>query len=257
MKKYNQKMLKEDYEILERLIAEYGEAAVINEMRLPKNIISKVASAGLLATQLLTPSCNITNNTQHPLNKISTQIEKVKPSNPYGMSDSEYALFLDRVDAVRTEIERIFNIQRLDISELGFDIEYLVLLCHEYNYDIPLLLAQARQESQFGTTPRARKFNSLFSVGAWDNGQNRAKYSTQNDAIKDYIISMIEDYLDGGKISVDTLLSDGNFVNYNGHRYASDKGYERRIRSIRNSILRTYPCLSNNINPDDYTDKIS
>jgi hypothetical protein len=92
----------------------------------------------------------------------------------------------------------------------------------------------------------------LFSVGAWDNGQNRAKYASQNDAIKHYIQSMLEDYLDGGNISVDELLSDGNFVNFNGKRYASDKKYERRLRSIRNTLLRTYPCLSNDINPENY-----
>lgn len=249
MKKITGKMLNEDYRVLKRLIAEYGEAEVINEMRFPKNIISKVAGAGLLAGSLM-GLAGLNND-----NKETPNIEQTKPSkpsNPYGMSDSEYSLFKDRVDAVRTEIERIFAIQHIDTSELAFDVEYLVKLCHDYDYDIPLLLAQARQESQFGTTPRARRHNSLFSVGAWDNGQNRAKYASQNDAIKHYIQSMLEDYLDGGNISVDELLSDGNFVNFNGKRYASDKKYERRLRSIRNTLLRTYPCLSNDINPENY-----
>lgn len=53
MKKLGGKMLKEDYVILENLIYKYGEEAVINEMRLPKNILSKVAGAGLLAGSLM------------------------------------------------------------------------------------------------------------------------------------------------------------------------------------------------------------
>ena len=63
---------------------------------------------------------------------------------------------------------------------------------------------------------------------------------------------MLEDYLDGGNISVDKLLLDGNFVNFNGKRYASDKKYERRLRFIRNTLLKTYPCLSNDIDPENY-----
>ena len=249
MNKLKGKMLKEDYVIIERLIAEYGEAEVINEMRLPKNIISKVAGAGLLGASLM--GLAGINSTDKENNRIEQQ-KPVKQSNPYGMSDSEYSLFKDRVDAVNTEIQRIFDIQRLDMSQLQFDVEYLVRLCHEYDYDIPLLIAQARQESQFGTTPRARRHNSLFSIGAWDNGQNRARYSSQNDAIKDYILSMLEDYLDGGNISVDNLLADGKFVNFDGKRYASDRKYEKKLRGIRNTLLRNYPCLSNEIDPENY-----
>lgn len=251
MKKLGGKMLKEDYIILENLIHKYGEEVVINEMRLPKNILSKVAGAGLLAGSLA--GLASTNNDEE-IKPVETSIEQTakKPSNPYGMSDNEYSLFLDRVDAVKREIERIFDIQNINYNELGFDPEYLVLLCHRYNYDIPLLIAQARQESQFGTTPRARRHNSLFSIGAWDNGKNKAKYDTQNEAIEDYINIMLDDYLDGGNISVDQLLTDGKFVNFDGKRYARDKKYERRLRSLRNSLLSKYPCLSNDIVPDTY-----
>ena len=246
-------MIKEDYAILERMISEYGEAVIINEMRLPKNIISKVAGAGLLAGSIIGLN-NIDNiNTQ----QNGDSVEQTQNRNPYGMSDSEYALFKDRVSAVNTEIKRVLDIQRISMDELKFDPEYLVLLCHQYNYDIPLMLAQLRQESQFGTTDRARRYNSLFSIGAWDNGQNRAKYTNQNEAMKDYIFIMLEDYLDGGNISVDNLLADGKFVNYLGKRYARDKKYERRLRSIRNSIISNYPCLSRNVNPDTYVTNIN
>ena len=250
MNKLGGKMLKEDYIILENLIYKYGEEAVINEMRLPKNILSRVAGAGLLAGSI----AGLAGINNDDMKHQDTNIEQVakKPSNPYGMSDNEYSLFMDRVDAVKQEIERILDIQNINYNELRFDPEYLVLLCHRYNYDIPLLIAQARQESQFGTTPRARRHNSLFSIGAWDNGKNKAKYDSQNEAIEDYINTMLDDYLDGGNITVDKLLIDGNFVNYNGHRYASDKKYERRLRSLRNSLINKYPCLSNDITPDSY-----
>ena len=250
MNNIHTKMLKEDYIILERMISEYGEAEVINEMRLPKNIVSKVAGAGLFAGSLLGLHGGMDKLNNQPEEK---PIEQVQKRNPYGMSDSEYSLFKDRVNAVTTEIQRIFDIHQININELGFDPEYLVLLCHQHNYDIPLIMAQLRQESQFGTTDRARRYNSLFSIGAWDNGQNKAKYNNQNEAIKHYIYIMLEDYLDGGNISVDELLTDGKFVNYLGKRYAKDKKYERRLRSIRNSLITNYPCLASNINPNTYT----
>ena len=249
MKKLGGKMLREDYIILENLIYKYGEEAVINEMRLPKNILSKVAGAGLLAGSLM----GLANIDKDILtNKDRTEQISKKPSNPYGMSDNEYSLFKDRVEAVTNEIHRIFDIRHINYNELGFDPEYLVLLCHQYNYDIPLLIAQARQESQFGTEARARRHNSLFSIGALDNGKNRARYNNQNEAIKHYINVMLEDYLDGGNISVEKLLSDGNFVNFDGKRYARDRKYERRLRSLRNALISTYPCLSNEIDPDSY-----
>ena len=252
MNNLQNKMIKEDYIILERLISEYGESMVINEMRLPKRIISKVAGASLLAGSLIGLNHQHNQLKQAQSTEYKDKIEHIQRLNPYGFSDGEYALFKDRVNAVNTEIKRIFDIQGIDFNTLGFSPEYLVMMCQKNNYDIPLTLAQLRQESAFGTTPRAKKHNSMFSIGAWDNGQNRTKFATQDDAIKHYIFFMLEDYLDGGKISVDNLLQDGNFVNYMGKRYAKDKNYEKRLRSIRNSLLRTYPCLSNAIDPSTY-----
>ena len=50
------------------------------------------------------------------------------------------------------------------------------------------------------------------------------------------------DYLRGR--DVDTLLQDGNFVNKNGHRYASNPNYERMLRITRNKILKNYKILN-------------
>ena len=127
MNKLGGKMLKEDYIILENLIYKYGEEAVINEMRLPKNILSRVAGAGLLAGSIAGLAGINNDDTKHQ-DTIVEQVAK-KPSNPYGMSDNEYSLFLDRVDAVKQEIERILDIQNINYNELRFDPEYLVLLC--------------------------------------------------------------------------------------------------------------------------------
>jgi hypothetical protein len=63
---------------------------------------------------------------------------------------------------------------------------------------------------------------------------------------------MLEDYLDDGNITVDNLLADGKFVNFDGKRYASDRRYERKLRNMRNTLIRNYPCLSNNIDPENY-----
>ena len=40
------------------------------------------------------------------------------------------------------------------------------------------------------------------------------------------------------------LLKPGNFVNGVGNRYASDKKYESKVKSIRNRIIKMHPILA-------------
>ena len=55
---------------------------------------------------------------------------------------------------------------------------------------------------------------------------------------------MQRDYLDNGNKSVGSILADGKFVNHMGKRYASDPQYEKKIRRIRNGLIRNVPVLA-------------
>lgn len=104
------------------------------------------------------------------------------------------------------------------------------------------MLTAAHLESCFGATNRAKRTNSVFSVGAYDNGKDIVTYSDPNESIYGYIKLINNDYLINGK-TINDLLRPGGFINKNGHRYASKKNYEKILRNIRNKIINTYPEL--------------
>ena len=111
--------------------------------------------------------------------------------------------------------------------------EIVVDLCIKHEFDITLLLAQAKVESCYGTKGRALKTKSVFGVGAYDNGVNRYYYKNVNDSIEPYIILVKRDYLCNK--TVDELLR--HYVNYDNKRYASNKRYEKIVSKVRNRII--------------------
>jgi flagellum-specific peptidoglycan hydrolase FlgJ len=125
-----------------------------------------------------------------------------------------------------------------DPKTIQLSAEHIVNMCDKYNFPLPLLLAQAHLESHFGTTSRARRTNSVFSVGSYDDGRNIYKPSTQNESVENYI-KTIQNYYLCDK-SVDDLLKNGGFVNHLGKRYASDKNYELKIRQTMNGLIKQH-----------------
>jgi len=121
--------------------------------------------------------------------------------------------------------------------------EALVEASEKYSFDLPFLMAAAHLESCFGATNRAKKTNSVYSVGAYDNGKNIITYAHPNDSIEGYIRLLKNDYLINGK-TIEDLLKPGCFVNKNGHRYASKKNYETLLKSVRNRIIKKFPELA-------------
>lgn len=112
----------------------------------------------------------------------------------------------------------------------------IVTKCLEKDYDISLLLAQAHIESHFGTKGRATKTNSVFGIGAWDNGEDKHSYVSPNAAIDHYINHMINYYLkDNPPLEV---LENG--LTRNGYRYASDINYEKKIINKIKLINQNY-----------------
>lgn len=132
-----------------------------------------------------------------------------------------------------------------DYSEIEITPEKLVELSYEYQYDLPMLLAALHLESHFGITPRAKRTNSPCSVGCWDNGQNRAHYNNQNAAVEDYIQIMQDNFIRGRSLA--DAFSNGGLVNGIGKRYASDKKYEQKLRSLRTKAIKNFPELEKQI----------
>ena len=149
--------------------------------------------------------------------------------------------FQEKVNAVNDYMAIAAKNQNYNPQNIQLSAEAMVDACNKTGFDLPLLLAQAHLESCFGLTPRARKTNSVFSVGSYDNGKNAATYPTQNDSIMPYITLMQNNYL--GKRGVDDILKPGAFVNGANKRYASDANYESKVASIRNKIRKKYPIL--------------
>ena len=241
-----QKITEKDKQLLELLVEKYGADVLLNEFDFKHDIkpavtAAGIAAAGLLGTHFAHPSTPAATADKVPSQEIEADAED---NNPYGMSKKDYQLFLEKVDAVEEEIERSFGFKNIPIEDLGFDPEVLVYQSYLHNFDLPLASAQLHVESRFGTGDRAKKTNSIFSIGAYDSGKDGVIYASQNDSIEPYMIIMNRDYLQNGKKDVDDLLADGGFVNKNGHRYASSPNYERDVRVTRNGMINRHPVLA-------------
>ena len=116
---------------------------------------------------------------------------------------------------------------------------YLVDKCTEYNTDIIFVLAQGVLESHFGTQGRATKTNSVWNVGAYDNGKNLYSYKTQDESLEPYLKLINEEYLISVTSKGDTiykninhLVQDRGYINYRGSRFATARGYENALRKF-------------------------
>lgn len=147
-----------------------------------------------------------------------------------------------KIQACTKYMENALSNQGFSFKDTKLNPKALVKASEDYSFDLPLLLAAAHLESCFGATNRAKRTNSVFSVGAYDNGKDIVTYSDPNESIYGYIKLINNDYLINGR-TINDLLKPGGFINKNGHRYASKKNYEKLLRNIRNKIINTYPEL--------------
>src|SRR3989338_6324228 len=92
---------------------------------------------------------------------------------------------------------------------------------------VELALAQAQQETSMGTKGRNPRTNP-FNIGAIDNGATLWHFGSTYEGVLAYYQLIVDDYLNGK--SLGGLLE--NFVNKEGSRYATDPGYERKLKSI-------------------------
>lgn len=109
----------------------------------------------------------------------------------------------------------------------------------KYKVSIQFILAQGFLESHFGTKGVARRTNSVWNVGAWDNGKITHIYNHPNESIAPYVKLLSEQYLslleeEPGISPEDKLLI--NFINKDGNRYASYPFYEKELKIILRDI---------------------
>lgn len=202
-----------------------------------KKIVLRLIAAGIAATTIIAAI--------NKVNAPSWEKEKLRQMVLARQDNAEKidTVFEKKVNACREYMEYALKNQNFTLNSTGLKPETLVKASMEYDFDLPFLMAVAHQESCFGATPRARRTNSVFSEGAWDNGSDKVKYSDPNESVYGYIDLLNNSYLVNGKTLFD-LLKPGSFVNGIGKRYASDKAYEQKISSLRKRILQKYPELA-------------
>ena len=202
-----------------------------------KKIVLRLIAAGIAATTIISAI--------NKVNAPSWEKEELRQMVLAHQDNAEKidTVFEKKVNACREYMEYALKNQNFTLNSTGLKPETLVKASMECNFDLPFLMAVAHQESCFGATPRARRTNSVFSEGAWDNGSDKVKYSDPNESVYGYIDLLNNSYLVNGKTLFD-LLKPGSFVNGIGKRYASDKAYEQKIKSIRKRILQKYPELA-------------
>jgi len=95
-----------------------------------------------------------------------------------------------------------------------------------------LALSQAQFESAMGMKGRSPQTNP-YNVGEFDEGTKQT-FETTQEGVSAYYDLMAKDYLNDK--SPDDLLK--NFVNKDGNRYASNKGYEKGLKEQMGYIDR-------------------
>lgn len=173
-------------------------------------------------------------------NSVEDSIENTKEEPIKDTNDNHYQ---DMVNAVEEYMIYALKNQGYTLNSTDLKPETLVKVSIESGIDLPFIMAAAHQESCFGATPRAKRTNSVFSEGCYDNGKNVVTYKDANDSVYGYVKLLKNSYLVNGKTIMD-LLKPGKFVNGVGNRYASDKKYESKVNSIRNRIIKMHPILA-------------
>lgn len=215
-----------------------------NRLNKMKSLIKRMLYGGIAAATIIAAINK--QDIPEEEKEILTQIvlsDSDKEGEKKPLIDTNNSLFQEKVKAVEEYMIYALKNQGYTLKSTDLKPETLVKVSIESGIDLPFIMAAAHQESCFGATPRAKRTNSVFSEGCYDNGQNVVTYSDANDSVYGYVKLLKKSYLVNGKTFMD-LLKPGKFVNGVGNRYASDKDYEFKVNNIRNRIIRMHPILA-------------
>lgn len=231
-----QVVIQEQYENF--LVQHLNESLDFNTL---KKKIKRALLAGVTASVILgaVSRLDINDAEKHALEQmVNTEMTQDK------METQNDSIHQQKVDACRAYMEWAMKNQGFDWSTTKLTPEAIVDVCEENNFSIPFTMAVANLESCFGQTPRAKRTNSIFSVGSYDDGRDVCTFSTPNESIAHFIKTIKNDYLLNGKKNISDLLVPNQFVNMNGDRYAKNQKYESQVKSIMNRIIKMYPILN-------------
>lgn len=221
--------------LLEQLCNTYGNNIIQEELM--KSKFTKGLGALSLAGALLLGGLSL----NHAPAKDTQDDTELRDMSIEDMIPNYYEKVAAVEDYLITAFTRYGHPERL--KNLDVTAEDFVKVAYEEDIDLPLLLAAGWIETKMGTEGVciSRGTNSMYSVGAWDNGSTRKYYDSKVESMRHYAQIIKNDYLRDRDVK--TLLKDGNFVNKNGHRYASNPRYERVLRNTRNKIIKNYEVL--------------
>lgn len=217
----------------------------LNEAKSFNDIMAKIKQALVagVAISVMIPMVhrlNIPENQKNMLINYIEQQDEAKKEEPGASVDPEHE---KRVKACEDYMNFALKNQGFSLDSTRLKPETLVSIADKNDFDLPFLMAAAHLESCFGATNRAKKTNSVFSVGAYDDGRDVVAYADPNDSVEGYINLLNNHYLINGK-TIQDLMKPGQFVNELGKRYASNKNYENKIKYLRNLILTKHPELA-------------
>lgn len=236
------KVIINESQLKEVILLEYQEQMLFESFLSAKNLedlkmkIKKALVGGVAVISVLAAIHNLNirkNEKEYLENIVKMEVEQLHKAD---------SIFNEKVEACKKYMEWALSNQGYSFKSTDLKPETLVKAAEESGFDLPFLIAVAHQESCFGATPRAKKTNSVFSVGSYDDGSNVVNYSDPNESVIDYINLIKRDYMINGK-TINDLMIPNNFVNKNGDRYARDKKYENKIKYLRDLIIKKFPEL--------------
>lgn len=143
--------------------------------------------------------------------------------------EQQLSLFNDSIENTRMDlVESVYGYMSQYSKNPKMSAEHIVNECLRTNFDIPLLLSQARLESVFGSRTGGTK--SCFGVIS-------RRYSTYDESVTDYIKIMQKSYLK--RSTPEQLIARGFYVEGSRkYKYASDPSYSKTINSFRTNIIK-------------------